>query len=104
MFQNSKGGPLARLWDKVQRDQTVVEEPPWSGSNYFVGIVAEEPGYAHTSEKGYLMNQIRLVCPSCALMDEDFSPIGIAMVVSVAGANESSNKITPEFIGRWFIP
>ena len=22
----------------------------------------------------------------------------------VAGANESSNKITPEFIGRWFIP
>ena len=23
---------------------------------------------------------------------------------SVAGANESSNEITPEFIGRWFIP
>ena len=24
--------------------------------------------------------------------------------IYVAGANESSNKITPEFIGRWFIP
>ena len=24
--------------------------------------------------------------------------------VYVAGANESSNEITPEFIGRWFIP
>ena len=23
---------------------------------------------------------------------------------NVAGANESSNEITPEFIGRWFIP
>ena len=26
------------------------------------------------------------------------------MHTCVAGANESSNEITPEFIGRWFIP
>ena len=25
-------------------------------------------------------------------------------ITYVAGANESSNEITPEFIGRWFIP
>ena len=82
LFQNSKGGSLARLWDKVQRDQTVVEEPPWSGSDYFVGMVAEEPGYAHTADKLYLLNQIRLLCPSCTLMDEEFSPFGLAMVLS----------------------
>ena len=26
------------------------------------------------------------------------------LCIYVAGANKSSNEITPEFIGRWFIP
>jgi hypothetical protein len=79
-LQESKGGPLARLWDKVKREQTV--KMPLANVDYFVEQVATEERYAYVTDKLYLMTQIPLICPTCALLKEDFSPMELAMVVS----------------------
>jgi hypothetical protein len=81
-LQAAKSGPLARLWEKVERDQVArVNLPGIAIFDYFLEKVNAGHRYAFTTDKIALTSKMAVKCPSCVLLEDVYAPLGLAMVV-----------------------
>ena len=83
LLKNAKSGPLSRLWMKIQRDQSILQGPAAEGFAQFMKRVTCGKGnYAYTSDKLFLRSKMAEFCQTCALLADEYHPLGFAMVVT----------------------